>query len=356
MNGPSVHPALLQEQIAGGVRCLTCERRCELGEGQRGWCRTRQNHGGRLRTLTYGAVSALSCNPIEKKPLHHFYPGTLALTVGSWSCNATCAWCQNHRLSRNVPDNSDLVSPREFVRLAWAYGCQGTSLSFNEPTLSLEWALDLFPHAREAGLYNTFVTNGTMTETALRMLAEDGLDAMSIDIKGDAEAVRRHCRLDAEVVWRNCRLARKLGVWVELVTLVVPGVNDDPDVLGGIARRIVDELGAGTPWHLNRYFSAHRFSVPPTPEQTLVRARAIGRQAGLRFVYIGNLGNAESGHTDCPSCGTRLVSRDRLRLHRSDVTAGGSCPHCGEAIEGVGWGWRGEADKVVRFRALHSVD
>jgi pyruvate formate lyase activating enzyme len=258
-------------------------------------------------------------------------------------------------LSRDIPDSSDLVSPREFVRLAWAYGCQGTSLSFNEPTLSLEWALDMFPHAREAGLYNTFVTNGSMTEIALRMLAEDGLDAMSVDLKGDAETVRRHCRLDSEVVWRNCRLARQLGVWIELATLVVPGVNDDAELLAGIARRIVRELGAGTPWHVNRYVPAHRFSVPATPRETLVRARAVGRQAGLRHVYIGNLGDVESGNTDCPSCGTRLITRRRMRLGRSDVTATGCCPRCGETIEGVGWDRRAEDDKVVRFRSLHSA-
>jgi pyruvate formate lyase activating enzyme len=168
--------------------------------------------------------------------------------------------------------------------------------------------------------------------------------------------VRRHCRLDSEVVWRNCRLARQLGVWIELVTLVVPGVNDAEEHLGGIARRIVRELGADTPWHLNRYLPAHRFSVPATPEETLVRARAVGRQAGLRYVYIGNLGDGEYGNTDCPSCRSRLITRRRMRLGRNDVTSDGCCPHCGEGIEGVGWDRRAKNGKVVRFRSLHSVE
>jgi pyruvate formate lyase activating enzyme len=314
---------------------------------QTGRCRTRQNRKGTIFTLIYGAVSSLSCNPIEKKPFHHFCPGSLALTSGAWSCNFDCPWCQNWHISKQPPSGGRFISPEAFVARAQQIGCQGTSVSFNEPTLSLEWALDVFPLARAAGLYNTFVTNGYMTEMALKVLAEAGLDGMNVDVKGDAEAVRRHCGADIEVVWRNCRLARELDVWVELTTLVIPEVNDDVDVLRGIAQRVVDDLGPDTPFHLSGYHPDYRFTAPPTPVSTLERAREIGLQAGLNYVYLGNVATHHGEHTFCPSCGTILAERGLLTLLRCDVTQDGRCPACGRVIAGVGWHWRENADTMA---------
>jgi len=363
MRSPFTHQARLQEPSGDKVRCLTCERRCELADGQVGWCRTRENRAATLYTLIYGAVSSLSCNPIEKKPLYHFYPGSVALTAGSWSCNLACPWCQNWDISKQppfgctqgmpfggvypepsrgaqgMPSGGEFIPPDEFVARARRHGCQGTSISFNEPTLSLEWSLELFPLAREAGLYNTFVTNGTMTEAALQLLVEAGLGGMNVDVKGDEEAVDEYCGADVEVVWRNCRRARALGVWVELTTLVIPSVNDDDECLEGIARRIVTDLGPETPWHLSRYHPAYRFTAPPTPVATLERAREIGRRAGLRYVYLGNVPDHPGEHTFCPNCGTILARRGLLQLLHCDVTPNGHCPHCGQEIAGVGWAW-----------------
>jgi pyruvate formate lyase activating enzyme len=186
------------------IRCLTCERRCQIAPDAVGWCRTRRNQNGELVTLIYGAVSSLSCNPIEKKPLYHFHPGTLALTSGSFSCNFNCPWCQNHHISKASPGGGRFVSPPEFVLLATDWRCQGTSVSFNEPTLSLEWSLEVFELARERGLYNTFVSNGYMTPDALGLLVEAGLDGINVDIKGDAPSVKRYCGIDVELVWRRC--------------------------------------------------------------------------------------------------------------------------------------------------------
>jgi pyruvate formate lyase activating enzyme len=348
MTSPFVQEALLQESVGDRTRCLTCERRCELADGQTGWCRTRQHRDGTIVTLIYGAVSSLSCNPIEKKPLYHFYPGSLALTAGAWSCNFDCPWCQNWHISKQPPSGGEFVFPEEFVVRAQQLGCQGTSISFNEPTLSLEWALDVFPLAREAGLYNTFVTNGYMTEAALRHLAEAGLDGMNIDVKGDAEAAREHCGADVEIVWRNCRLARELGIWIELTTLVIPGVNDDDQALKGIAQRIVNELGPHTPFHLSGYYPDYRFTVPPTPVSTLERARETALQTGLDYVYLGNVPSHSAEHTFCPSCGTILAERGLLRLLRCDITRDGRCPHCGQAVAGVGFQWRGNAESMAR--------
>jgi pyruvate formate lyase activating enzyme len=344
MDASFVRAALLHTSSERGVLCMTCARQCQVAEGARGWCRTRENRGGRLYTLTYGAVSSLACNPIEKKPLYHFNPGSLTLTAGSWSCNLACPWCQNADISKCGPAGGDFVSPERFVTRARHHGCQGTSISFNEPTLSLEWSLDVFRLARDAGLYNTFITNGTMTEPALDLLLEAGLDAMNVDLKGDAEAVGRYCQIDVETVWRTCVRSRERGIWIELTTLVVPGVNDSPHSLEEIARRIVRDLGPDTPWHLSRYVPAYRFHAPPTPLATLERAREIGCRAGLHYVYLGNVPGGVGEQTLCPGCGACLAIRARLCLVRCDVTGEGRCPRCGQAIAGIGWNWAKTAE------------
>ena len=336
MDAPYFREALLQEKVNAKVRCLTCERRCEVAEGVLGWCRTRQNEGGTLYTLTYGNVSSLSANPIEKKPLYHFYPGSVALTSGSWSCNFNCPWCQNWNISKSPPGPGRYMSPEDFVAETVRWGCQGTSISFNEPPLSLEWSLDVFRLARERGLYNTYVTNGYMTADALELLIEAGLDAMNVDIKGRAAAVKKYCGTDVEKVWRNCREAKKAGVHIEVTTLVIPTVNDDEGTLRDIARRICEELGADTPWHCSGYYPAYKFTAPPTPLPTLERAHDIGKEEGaenlaLDFVYLGNVAGHRYENTYCPGCGELLIRRWGLSVTQ-DMLKDGKCPWCGRTI------------------------
>ncbi len=332
MKDPFIREALLQEKAGDKVRCLTCERRCLLTEGASGWCRTRRNVGGKITTLIYGNVSSLSANPIEKKPLHHFYPGSVALTAGSWSCNFGCPWCQNWNISKSPPRKGRYMSAEEFVSTALNWGCQGTSISFNEPTLSLEWSLDVFPLAREKGLYNTYVTNGYMTTKALDLLIEAGLDGMNVDIKGNAEAVKKRCKgVDVEKVWRNCRHAKDKGVHLEITTLVIPGVNHDEETLRGIARRIRDELGAETPWHVSGYYPAYRFHAPPTPLSALERGWRIGKEAGLDFIYLGNVLGHRLENTYCPGCGGLLIERYGLSVVENRLQDS-KCPGCGRAI------------------------
>lgn len=372
-----IRESLLQERTNGRVRCQVCERRCTIGEGGLGWCQTRYNHSGKLYTLVYGAVSSLSANPIEKKPLYHFHPGTLALTAGSFSCNFGCDWCQNANISKVPPlpaqcilawkrgregqpqkdtalrfldcvhqgcdwcQNWDLserpplegryMSPEDFVAETIKRGCQGTSISFNEPTLSLEWSLDIFPMAREKGLYNTYVTNGYMTEKALDLLIEAGLDAMNVDIKGSAEAVKKYCGADVEKVWRNCRRAVGAGVWVEITTLIIPTVNDDEETLRDIASRIRWELGQEAPWHLSAYYPAYKFLAPATPVETVERAHDIGKKEGLAYVYAGNVPGHPYDHTYCPGCGQLLIERIVFGVRRYKVRDG-HCPYCELAI------------------------
>jgi pyruvate formate lyase activating enzyme len=325
--------SLLQERVSDGkVRCLTCERRCLLPTGGTGWCHTRRNIDGKIYTLVYGLISSLSANPIEKKPLFHFFPGSTALTAGTWSCNFACPWCQNWEISKSEPKDQGYgyISPEEFIELAKHYRCRGTSISFNEPTLMLEWSLDVFRLARRKGLYSTFVTNGYMTQEALELSIEAGLDGANVDIKGDGEAVKRYCQADVEVVWRNCRILKERGVHLEVTTLVIPGVNDNERVLRSVAERVCSELGRETPWHLTRYFPAYEFHAPPTPLATLEQAHALGKEAGLEFVYLGNVPGHRFENTYCPSCGSLLIERQGF-----SITTGLSdrrCPDCGREI------------------------
>lgn len=335
-----VRESLLQEKEDGKSRCKVCERRCLLRPEGFGWCRTRQNRAGRLVTLIYGAVSSLAVNPIEKKPFYHFYPGTRNLTAGSWSCNFGCPWCQNWKISKVAPPSTgDYLSPEQFLQLAQENGCQGTSISFNEPTLSLEWSMDVFRLARQRGLYNTYVTNGYMTPEALSLLIESGLDAMNVDVKGDGDAVKRFCKLvDVEKVWAVSKRARSAGVHIEITTLVIPTVNDSDAVLRGIARRLVSELGPEVPWHVSSYYPAYKFTAPPTPIRTLERAWEIGRDAGLQFVYIGNVPGHRNDNTYCPTCSALLIRRLGFDVVQNRLSAG-RCPRCRQAIAGV---WGGE--------------
>jgi pyruvate formate lyase activating enzyme len=335
MTSPFIHEALLQERLSGKVRCDTCERHCTLTPNGKGWCRTRRNRGGSLFTTTYGALSSISTNPIEKKPLYHFHPGTFALTAGGWSCNFGCPWCQNWHITKKISSRLEYTSPQEFISAAIQSGCAGTSISFNEPTLLLEWSLDVFRLARASRLYNTFVTNGYMTPQALNVLAEAGLDALNVDIKGSFTAVKTYCQgINVENVWSICELARRLGIHLEITTLVIPGVNDTLNVLHEIASRIADELGADVPWHVSAYQPAYLFKAPATPPDLLQYAHDIGIESGLQFVYVGNLPGNSFENTYCPGCGTLLVRRiqyivEELRLRN------GRCWRCGEQIPGV---------------------
>jgi pyruvate formate lyase activating enzyme len=331
-----VRESLLQERVGNKVRCNVCERRCLLAPEALGWCRTRQNRAGTLVTLIYGAVSSLAVNPIEKKPFYHFHPGTLTLTIGSWSCNFGCPWCQNASISKVAPPaHGDYLSASDFVRLTLDRGCQGTSVSFNEPTLSLEWSLEVFPLARRNGLYNTFVTNGYMTPEALSLLIDAGLDAMNVDVKGGARAVRHYCKgVEVDRVWASAAMAKEKGLHVEITTLVIPGVDDSEEDLRAIAERIVRDLGPATPWHVTSYYPAYRFHAPPTPASTLERGWAIGKEAGLAFVYTGNIPGHRLGNTVCPACGEVVIRRLGLDVLYNGLREG-RCPACEAVIPGV---------------------
>lgn len=333
MSGGRIREALLYDRCGERVECRNCERRCILGEEEMGFCATRKKLGGRLYTLEYGEISSLSANPIEKKPFFHFHPGTRALTIGSWSCNFTCPWCQNHAISKSPGQigKGRYISPEELVGLARSFYCQGTSVSFNEPTLLLEYSLDLFDFSKRHGLYNTLVSNGYMTKEALQLLSEHGLDAVNFDLKGEREAVRSFCGADVGVVWRNAVEARRKGIWLELTTLVIPGVNDSEDELKEMARRIRRELGEEVPWHLSAYHPDCGFNAPPTPTSTLDAAKDMAKAEGLKYVYVGNVPGHPGENTYCPHCNELLIERRGFNVTGYGIKDG-HCPRCGEEI------------------------
>lgn len=336
MKDPCKREALLYEKVNSKIKCKTCERFCLIPEGGFGFCRTRKNEGGKLYTLEYGNISSISANPIEKKPLFHFYPGSRALTIGSWSCNFTCPWCQNYEISKSPPVECRYISPEDFIKLTKRLECQGVSISFNEPTLMLEYSIDVFDLAKKEGLYTTFVTNGYMSSDALDLLIEHGLDAMNVDIKGSDEVVSKYCNAEVSKIWRNCKKAKDEGVWVEITTLVIPGVNDDENCLREIARKIKVLLGEETPWHVTRYYPAYKSLEVGlynglTPLETLEKAWKIGKEEGLDYVYIGNVPGHKFENTFCPDCKEVLIERYGFDVIRNEIKDK-SCPHCGREI------------------------
>ncbi|MBS7250352.1 MAG: AmmeMemoRadiSam system radical SAM enzyme [Candidatus Freyarchaeota archaeon] len=337
-NSFHLREAILTERTDDGrLRCLTCMRKCIIPEGEVGFCKTRKNIGGKLYTLIFGDISSLSANPIEKKPFFHFYPGSKALTVGSWSCNFTCPWCQNWEISKHPPDEfKNYVSPEQFMRLLKAYKCQGTSISFNEPTLLLEYSLDVFRLAKKMGYYNTYVTNGYMTPQALELLIQSGLDAMNVDVKGCKETVQKYCGADVEHVWLNIHESKRRGIHIEITTLVIPRVNDDVDCLRSIAQRIKEE-DENIPWHVTRFHPEYKMTDrEATPIQTLERAREVGLSEGLKYVYIGNVPGHRGENTWCPNCGELLIERYIFSITKYRITSENKCPRCGTQIPIIG--------------------
>ena len=281
-------------------QCLTCERKCKISEGQIGHCGTRINYEGKIYTIVYGCIPAKSCNPIEKKPLYEFHPGTTAFTVGTYGCNFDCFWCQNWHLSHpnpspleKVKSSNDYLSPENLIKKAIEYNCEGTSISFNEPTLLFEYSLEVFDLAKKNGLYNTYVSNGYMTKKVLKDLIDHGLDAINIDIKGDSKMVRKYCGADVEKVWRNAKLFIDNDVHVEITTLLIEDLNTDVEIITNIATRVKEELGPSIPLHLTRAFPRYKSKkygfTEPTPLKYLHRALFIAKKQGLESIYLGNI-------------------------------------------------------------------
>jgi pyruvate formate lyase activating enzyme len=329
---------LYQREGQGWVRCGLCRFRCLINAGERGICGVRENRDGTLYSLVYGAVCAEQVDPIEKKPLFHFQPGSTSYSIATVGCNFHCRHCQNFTISqveRGAPIRGVARTPQEIVQRASTAGCQSISYTYTEPTVFFEFAYDTARLAREAGLRNIFVTNGYITREALAMIAPF-LDGANIDLKGFSESFYRdvvHARLGE--VLDSLIEYRRLGIWIELTTLIITGLNDTDVELQELAAFIVANLGVDTPWHVTQFYPTYKLQDRPrTPVATLKRAREIGMSAGLRYVYEGNVPGAGGENTWCPACGFLLIERHGFTIAANRIRQG-VCPDCGLTVAGI---------------------
>ena len=345
MESPCVREALLyQAKPDGSASCRVCERRCRIPVGGRGFCGSRKNIGGRLYTLTYGDLTSVTVNPIEKKPLFHYWPGSRALSAGSWGCNLRCVYCQNYELTMKDADprKARQMTPENFVSLAEKSGAEGLSFTFNEASCTLlEYIVDCLRLAAPRGLYRNLNTNGYMTPDALKLLIDAGLDSMCVDIKGDEGFYRRLCNgADPEPVWRNAAEAKRRGLHVEMVNLVIPGANDGEGCIDEIVVRTREGLGRDTPLHFTRFYPAYKAVEyglnETTPVKALELARARALEEGLEYVYIGNVPGHRWENTYCPGCGRPLIERYSFTILGYHITKDRLCPGCGTRIPIVG--------------------
>jgi pyruvate formate lyase activating enzyme len=337
----STKEGVLYEKLEGGrVRCYACGHRCLILDGLRGICKVRFNEGGVLRVPT-GYVTALNCDPTEKKPFFHVLPGSQTLTFGMLGCDFHCPYCQNWLSSQALRDpaagtGAMRVGAEEMVALAGRYGARLIGSSYNEPLITAEWAVEAFRLARPQGLRTLFVSNGNATREALEYL-RPWLDCYKIDLKSMSQKNYRLLGGRLENVLDTIKMVREMGLWTEVVTLVVPGWNDSEGELREAARFLVS-VSPDIPWHVTAFHKNYKMTGPAnTSAATLLRAAAIGREEGVRFVYAGNLPGSVGPHenTYCPQCGTLLVERYGYHIAQYKLEPGGRCPSCSVLIPGV---------------------
>jgi len=330
-----IRESLFSEELNEGTKCTLCQRYCVLKDLEVGFCKCRVNRKGKIYTLVYGDISALEVRPIEIKPFFHFYPGSLSLTFSTWSCNFVCPWCQNWRLSKGAPDprRANYISAEEMVKKAINLKVKGLCVSFQEPTLLSDYCLELFPLAKEKGLYNTFVSNGYMSPKTLKSLKDAGLDAINIDMKGNEKVYKKYCGgVNVKGVWDIIEYAKELDIHVEVVNLIIPGVNDSEKDISYVIENLIKTAGRDTPLHFTRYFPAFRFNAPFTPTSTLERAYDMAKEKGILYPYVGNVPFHPYENTYCPSCGELLIERKSYKIVKYKIK-NKKCPLCGESIK-----------------------
>ena len=334
-----MHEALLYSKIDNdSIRCDLCAHRCLIPEGRRGLCGVRENRKGTLYSLVYGKAIATHVDPIEKKPLFNFLPGSLAFSVATAGCNMTCLHCQNADISQAPRETGRImgeqITPEELVEAALQGGCRSIAYTYTEPTIFFEYALDTARLARTKGLKNIFVTNGYMTEEALKMIAPV-LDGANVDLKSFRDDFYRDiCGGRLQPVLDTIKRMHEQGIWLEVTTLIIPGHNDSDEELEAIGR-FLSGISPDIPWHVSAFYPTYLLtSAPPTPAATLRRARKIGQAAGLRYVYIGNIPGDDGENTYCPNCGKIIIERTGYRVGAVNIRDG-NCAFCSTPVAGV---------------------
>ncbi len=334
--------AMLYEKLSDSkVRCDLCNHRCIIKDGSYGICGVRQNMGGSLLSLVYDKIVASHIDPIEKKPLFQFYPGSRAYSIATVGCNFTCKHCQNSDISQFSKEKRGYIvgttmGPEEIVNEADSSGCKSIAYTYTEPTIFFELAYETARIAHRRGIKNIFVSNGFMTPEALKEISPY-LDGINIDLKAFTERFYKEiCGGRLEPVLENIKLAKKLGIWVEVTTLVIPTLNDSQDELRQIAEFIRD-VDEDIPWHISQFYPTHKLTtLPRTPVETLHVAREIGLKTGLHHVYEGNVPGRGNENTYCYNCGNLLIERWGYSIIKN-IIKDGCCPSCKSSIGGVGY-------------------
>jgi len=320
------------------LRCTICPRMCVIKPGQRGFCNTKENRNGKVISLTYGMLSAMAVDPIEKKPLAHFYPGSLAFSISSIGCSFTCPWCQNWHMSTAKPGEQPLkkLSPKEVVQIARRQECTSIAYTYNEPTINLNYVEDVARLAKRKNIKNVLVTNGYISENALSRIV-DCIDAANVDWKAfNDRFYREHCSGDLQSVLNATEIMKNNGVHVEVTFLIIPNTNDTPDETRKMARYLVEHLGPDTPLHLSRFYPQYKFShFPPTPVETLLKTREIAIKEGVRYVYVGNL-PTDYDSTYCHKCGKRVIKRNNYNITDWQLNDKNQCNLCKTKIPIMG--------------------
>ncbi|MEN8126536.1 MAG: AmmeMemoRadiSam system radical SAM enzyme [Planctomycetota bacterium] len=330
---------LWQPQESQKVRCFLCNWRCEIADGKLGRCHVRKNIGGVLYSLNYDKLCAANPDPIEKKPLFHFQPGSRSFSIAAPGCNFQCVFCQNWQISQMPYYQNDLegsgYSPDRIVEAAVQSGCKSIAYTYTEPTIFMELCADTAKLAKQKGLSNIFVSNGFMTAEAIEF-ARPWLDGINIDLKAFTESYYHDlCKAKLKPVLDTIRyIANKTDIWMEITTLVVPGQNDSDDELRSIAEFIAKEASVDVPWHISRFYPQYKMAdAKPTDEKVMGRAYDIGKEAGLRYVYMGNLPGARAESTFCYSCGVLLIERAGYQIQKNNIDDC-YCPQCDVKIAG----------------------
>ncbi len=333
--------ALLYQQLDNAkVQCNLCAHRCRINPGKNGICLIRENKEGILYTKVYGKTIARHVDPIEKKPLYHFYPGSQAYSIATPGCNFRCRFCQNWDISQSVPGEKQgsgtEAAPDQIVKHAQGMDCKIIAYTYTEPTIFFEYSYDTAIEAKKYGMKNIYVSNGFMTYEMLDMIGPY-LDAINVDLKAFREETYRSIiGASLQPVLDNLKKIKQMGIWLEVTSLIIPGINDDPAEIKDMANFVASELGVDVPWHISRFYPAYKMrDVSVTPEDVIHRAKETGIEAGLQFVYPGNLGISADANTVCPQCGYTLVERFYFKTIQNNVS-NGKCPECGARITGVG--------------------
>jgi len=337
---PWPREALLYEKLPGGrVRCTVCPRKCEVADGERGFCGVRENRGGVYYSLVYGRLCAVHVDPIEKKPMFHYLPGSQALSVATAGCNFECKFCQNWRMSQFRPEQVPGVqplSPQASVELARAQRWPTICFTYSEPTVFYDFVHDTAQAARSAGIGSVTISNGYLLPEALRRLSHR-LTAMKVDLKAFTEKFYREtCRGTLEPVLTTLKTLKEEGMFFEIVVLIIPTLNDSPDEVKRMAEWIASDLHPDVPVHFSRFSPMYKLrNLPPTPVATLERCVTVAQGEGLNFVYLGNVPGHEKESTYCPDCKKLLIQRFGYHIRQNSVTSQGACPHCGRRIPGI---------------------